>query len=78
MYIDPDKIKGQQTIEALQSAMADLTGHIENVEESLAVALDPEEARDDRADARETAAQILDELFTEFEALQRICEERLS
>lgn len=78
MIIDPDKLKGKQTRSVLQSAMADLTGHIEEIEESLEQADDTDLDAEEREDYRETAASELEELFTEFEALARICSERLT
>jgi transcription elongation GreA/GreB family factor len=77
MNIDPDKIKGRQPA-MLQSAMADLTQHIEEAEEALDLATDPDYDAEERRDAREQIGTALEELFSEFEALQRICEERLT
>lgn len=77
MDINPDKIKGKQP-EMLKSAMADLTVHIESVDEALDLASDPDYDAEEREDARSQIATELEELFAEFEALQRLCGERLT
>ena len=77
MIIDSDKLKGTQTVVVLQNAMDELTQAIEQVTESLWESTDRDLDAEDRQGYRETAADALGQLFGEFEALQRICAERL-